>query len=1791
MRKYALIIITCIILFSCASENSDENSNDQPLTVTNLSFDTSKSESIKQIVFTFNQNVAVIGAVPSNTQINSVSISNGLDNSCIWRFVTLKQMACELNERLKYLTTYEIAIDKSFTALGKNLSQPKAVNISTPVAPVRIDYEGEYDQFPSSITVFDNTHTDIPLKALDEAMLLKLPNGKYKDLNVAASTNKYREGELKISVDKGIKSLPEGYYEIVLPKDFQASYSQVTLSEETVLSGFWFSSKYKFHGFACESEDYTKRFENVEVLENGILPCAPEKISIKFSMPAGDRKNDSTPYFDPDKQVDWLVGSDYKVGRVTREKRMFYHMFYLNGDTSYELDLSKIRSMTDKLIDKPERITFTTQPATPQWHFDNSFGTVVETDRNGLPSILRRNVEEIHQELTPINTHQELLSFLNGNSSNSYKNILKPTDSTIKKMSEQPIDFRKNLSSKRGLVHVKLNGVSSAHFGPQETSLQTKSFMAQSVDHNVAIWHQQDLLLQVVDWQAKPIANVEAFLVCEGQTESTVIGSTKEDGVLWVKSKQWQEIYQEHGQQECWIWTQLSNKVSAIKLPTVTNSIRNTQNVFAWSAQPIYQPGEQVRIGLIARSRSNNGLMPVTDLSNFEVELLLPEHNEPVPLTMSTSTPQGFSNTTYDLTQDTPIGYYRIHLTDKRTEAVETVGHFMVAEFTPPEFEQFIKVPAAVKVKQSFKANISARRMNGVALQNAKVNIRGNIRRSYKVPETWPSEYEFNSWDDFNKNENDKESIKAVEAKLDDQGNYIFVSELLESTVPYGKVLITTEILSDDGEAQAKDSEVLYFSREHYIGTKFDEKTKNLHVIAVDQQGKGLSNIDVSIEAFIKTGDRNQPQQLFTTCKFSTLPNTCKIDIDDEAISLVIKSGDANYAWYRDYYTGIITQKNPLDLKEKFEIKSKLKSVSVGEKAKLELTSSLAGTANFILQAGNIKKVWQQGIQEGINTIELPVNASWLPYARVYASLAVDREVANERTKLKLLNENIQSDYPMRPGQVEELLGSQRFLTTSELITVKSQEQLPDVKLLLDSKEVKAGSEVTLSVTANVDAESQIWLVNEALLPLMRIEEEHYDYNKKLSYDTAFEGGLNFDVLTNHLILDSIFGDDKNSKVYQVAEQMRRRGAASSGLAFNMAAADRGSNKKSKLDFAQSVWLDTVKLKANTSQKVTVKLPQLIGRWKIFALTATPQTMAIDSTSISTVRDVEYFFDAPSSIFNIDEASFAVTQINKGTTKFSDTLHLWVDGQKVDTVDVQLNDSEYKRTNVVLPKLAEGKHVLMLTSETQPDFATYHEINVLEGVFNQQKTWLVEGSDAGKVIGPNNPIPGSVQLTQMKTGQLFPDWNALSSYGKNYAHQCWEQTVSRTISYQFNPTSNTAWPEGEDKFKHLIGQKHKYKSYFDMFSYFPFMKADPFLTAYTYLAHSWLKDSSTPIEIDKENMKEVMEQIIEGDEYAQYFTIDAQVQSMALLALAQNKDINLEQALSIRQKLGKSNAQATVLQALALKALGADSSLYENDLMGLSSNRYADTNNNVFNQNSEKCLAALAFNQDSKQRESLLSEVILQQQQNGQFGSTFANAVCSYALKDNKSGNSSFAPIEYQNSDSVLNYDIHNDSSHWLRMSYQQELQDVDIASSGIIVTRDLYVQKNEKWHLVTDKEHLSVSDIVKTTITINSPVEREHIAITDSIAGGFEAINPALGNQRYIEELGRDWHSHTRIEIREGKAYWYLRNLSKGERQISYYSRVRHVGEFNIAPAKIEAMYRSDVFGLTKSIKVSVAQ
>lgn len=407
MYKFILLLTVSLFVNGCANDSS---SNTEPLRVEKIGFDSNKSIAVKQIVFEFNQDVAVLGAVPTRNQISAVNISNNLHQKCNWRFINLDKLSCELDERLKYLTNYSVAIDSSFTALGKKLTKGKSVSIATKLPAFRVNYDGNYKKFPNKITIENYTFTDISEDAFNRGLILKLPNGNTEKL-LAKEVIRNLQKELSIAPQINIDSLPEGFYQIVLPKGFKPSDSQVSLESEVVISDFWYSKEFRFYGFACEDGYYPNRFTDISLDEQNTVPCAPEKTALAFSMPL-----ERIEQFGPNQKVDWLVGPDYVAGGINREQLKFYQSIVLSGDSSYEIDLSKIKSITEDRMEDVSTIKFRTQPATPLWQFDESFGTVVEADGIGLPTFLRRNVDEIYQEIHVINTTNELQQFINRNS-------------------------------------------------------------------------------------------------------------------------------------------------------------------------------------------------------------------------------------------------------------------------------------------------------------------------------------------------------------------------------------------------------------------------------------------------------------------------------------------------------------------------------------------------------------------------------------------------------------------------------------------------------------------------------------------------------------------------------------------------------------------------------------------------------------------------------------------------------------------------------------------------------------------------------------------------------------------------------------------------------------------------------------------------------------------------------------------------------------------------------------------------------------------------------------------------------------------------------------------------------------------------------------------------------------------------------------------------------------------------------------------------------------------------------
>ncbi len=1797
-----LCIFICALLLGCTFKQISTKTALQAssLEVKSIAFNDGKTKQLPQIVISFNQDVAILGAVPSPDQIDAVSISHDLKPLCLWRFVTLDQLACELNGGTKYLTEYQVSVNKGFSGMAKELQKTTTASFTVPLpAPFSdhiFDFVGADDEFPSKIIARYSSKWDIPVAALNRSLQLKSPSGNYIALNVRVSTaTGYGKDSLVITPRTEQMPIEEGIYHLVLPTGFSASADQVPLAEEITLTSFgYYNSKFEFLGAACVDDTQWNGWRDLDIANERIVDCPPERVAFKFSLPLAEQNANGWYGKDSNTSLSWLNGPDYVALITDSVRRIHYYTFSLSGDSQYQLALSKVKSITGQSVKNSIAVDFVTGPSTPEWRFDESQGTVTAVGSENYASVLRKNVEDLQQNITPVETPVQLLTLLNGKTT-SIQTRLPAAPETMKTLRPQTLDFRQHLTSGKGLVFYQLRGRSVEHYRSTEVKDKNQQFVLQTADYNVAIWHQQDLLLQIHDWQARPLQNVSVELVCEGQPSPIELGKTDQGGVIWVTADKWHTLYGPVRGKTCWVWTSHGHQHAAIKVPTVTVEASNQVNVFAWTSQPIYQPGERIDIGIIGRERTVNGLIPMTNFQDVTFELRDVSDHIRVPLVISEPSAQGFAHGTYQLPDDVRGNYYAIYMNNKITGGGYNVGNVFVHEYTPPEFEQTITAPAQVWINGTVSAQISAKRMNDVPLTNAKINIHAHINREYKTPNTWPDDYVFNSWADFNGNHNGKEKLKSLNGVLDKQGEFIFTSEKLESTVPFGRLEIHSEVVSDTGEAFNAKSSSKYFSRQHYVGTKFDEETKLLSVIAINHKGNQLAALPVSIALYTPHPDAEQPDQQIGICEIEQLPGTCLIEGNHREVKLVITSGDQQYTWFRNLsLKNSDNEQETTKFKAPFELttSSTHPSYKVGERIQLNLFSEQPGVASFILQGGAIQKVWRQKVVKGDNVVELSLDSSLIPYGRVYASMAVDDERANARVSKALMthgNRLVSKAYDYQTHKF--FTGSQRLFKSQLQINVAPMASPPKVKLNvgeskinkeannelnhLTNNVVQAGTEVTLSIQSDSDGEAQVWLVNDGLLALWGTTEDAYDYHQKLYSSNGFEKALTFDALSEHLMLETRIEHWRTANYFRSPD-------------FDVGASSASHNYTNQKSFAQSVWLDTVTLKANETKQLQVTLPQLIGRWKVLALTASNQTFAVDSIDIKTTQEVEYFLNSPSTVFDIDQSEVAVTAVNRSAEPITDTLTLRVNQTPVEAINVTLNGGEHRQLKYTLPALSEGEYHISLKSKRLAKFEARKPLTVNSGLRVNSHIWLVTSGDSNRVKVPDNAIYSSLSLGKLATDETAPNWRELLAYTRDYPHQCWEQTISRAVSYSFNPVSQTQWPEGQSILRSQLFEVDLYW-WWREFSYFPASVGDPWLTAYTYLVYSWLVDSNVVLPLKQNEVTKRLQGLLEDKAvHNRREDRNNEVKSMALLALSSNQDIDLTQALEIRQKIGVETPRDTILQALALKQLGAEPSLYYDDLKAVMNLGYVDTHSNVFNQNSDKCFALLALDENDVEREGLMAQLLKQQSVQGHFGSTLANAVCTYAMRDRQAQPKEFADTPFTTNHSELSYRTDDNDSYWLKLSYQQAIPSLPATSAGLNVQRLHYVNRNHEWQLLDDSEPLKVGEVVKTSVVIRSPIQRQHVAITDDVAGGFEVINPAY-NQLYPLHLDKYDYKNGRLEIRKGKVYWYLRTLNKGEKTFSYYSRVKHRGKYHMAPAKVEAMYRSDVFATSSSRRVEV--
>ena len=114
----------------------------------------------------------------------------------------------------------------------------------------------------------------------------------------------------------------------------------------------------------------------------------------------------------------------------------------------------------------------------------------------------------------------------------------------------------------------------------------------------------------------------------------------------------------------------------------------------------------------------------------------------------------------------------------------------------------------------------------------------------------------------------------------------------------------------------------------------------------------------------------------------------------------------------------------------------------------------------------------------------------------------------------------------------------------------------------------------------------------------------------------------------------------------------------------------------------------------------------------------------------------------------------------------------------------------------------------------------------------------------------------------------------------------------------------------------------------------------------------------------------------------------------------------------------------------------------------------------------------------------------------------------------------------------------------------------------------------------------LQAGDLVRVTLRLTSPADRNYVVVDDALPAGLEALNTAFETTSAVakEQTGSDrwWGSFNHTEIHDDRVLLFADYLRRGEHTYTYVARAATPGTFVHPPVHGEMMYRPSVFGRT---------
>ncbi|HEU5047174.1 MAG TPA: MG2 domain-containing protein [Rickettsiales bacterium] len=701
-------------------------------------------------------------------------------------------------------------------------------------------------------------------------------------------------------------------------------------------------------------------------------------------------------------------------------------------------------------------------------------------------------------------------------------------------------------------------------------------------------------------------------------------------------------------------------------------------------------------------------------------------------------------------------------------------------------------------------------------------------------------------------------------------------------------------------------------------------------------------------------------------------------------------------------------------------------------------------------------------------------------------------------------------------------------------------------------------------------------------------------------FDLIAKGKAAFDPYTGFYSLENI--DLRNYSLLQRLigrQKFEKKGANPGGDGGNA----HETSMRSLFKFV-SYWNPSILPDKDGNAHFSFEAPDNLTGWRVLLLGATPDDrFGLGETDFKVNRPTEIRPVMPNQITEGDQFNAGFSVMNRTAKPRTLEVKVKVTGDTAQTAPFTktVTIAPYQRTTVFLPVKAatlplsrhvhEGHIAFSATAEdeTDSDGLTHnipvHKQRSLEFAANYATTTKAHALES--IQFPAGILPDVGNISVVVSPSVIGNIVGAFQYLHDYPYMCWEQQLTKGVMaahYKqlkaYLPTSFT-WPDSSSLPQTTLDNASSFQAPNGGMSYFTPLDtyADPYLSAYTAIAFTWLRRDGyhVPQEVESK-LADYLSDLLRNNSVPDFYSegMSSTVRAVALAALAENDTLEQGSIERYRSFVPKMSlfGKANFLEA-ALKA-GAKQEIVDDVVRQILATSNETGGKFIFSETLDdgyvRILASplrdncavleslMRYAATAKGKQQLgdvpfkLVRTITQTRGNrDHWENTQENLFCMNALVDYSHiyestppamqvtasmdgkafGKTAFhdvrdtsvtlmKPITNSDPGRKAEVEIHKSGDGRLyystQLSYALPPSQTHEENAGIEIHREYSVERDGKWKMLKSPASLKRGELVRVDLYVSVPTARNFVVVDDPVPGGLETVNSDLATASKVD-------------------------------------------------------------------------